>query len=166
MPKSNYDETSIPLEVNIDKDWSKPLVQNEGQGRAHVFRQEVARTVFFAAKQGIPSGAICQITGLSWPTVLKYYKEPLHGGRAEAERIISGSIRKIADNEGGAIKDETQLKACQYILGTQHGWKQTTVNELVGKDGDPIKSEIDVTKLSTSALKELTALSEELDEDD
>ena len=43
-----------------------------------------------------------------------------------------------------------------FYLKTQAGWRETSRTEITGANGGPIEGTIDVTKLSTEALKELS----------
>lgn len=65
---------------------------------------------------------------------------------------------RISLDQGGGDRTilAAGIKAGEKILAYGHGMPSQR-HELTGKDGEPIKSEIDMTKLSTQALKEILA---------
>lgn len=94
--------------------------------------------------------ARCIQGGIDIKTLVKYFREELDTAGIKANAKVGGSMFNKAI--GGDVQ------AQKYWLGCRAGWKETSIQELTGKDGGAIKTEIDYSGLSDSALAELTAL--------
>ncbi|WP_313349369.1 hypothetical protein [Paracoccus sp. (in: a-proteobacteria)] len=68
-------------------------------------------------------------------------------GRAKAVEQVAGKLLDKAQNG--------DLAAIIFYLKTQAGWRETNRMEVSGPEGGPVQT-LDVSKLSTEALKELT----------
>ena len=112
--------------------------------------EEVAKVKLYAGL-GSTQEHIATMIGKSVDTLTRNERmnEALQVGKAETLAKVAGSLVKKALNG-----DTT---SAIFYLKTQGGWKETSVQELTGKDGDPIqvqqvKSDADAfrSKLLTS----------------
>jgi transcriptional regulator with XRE-family HTH domain len=85
---------------------------------------------------GITEEQICQMIGISRPTLIKYYREEIDTGTAKANAKVAQSLYQKATGDGASA-----VTAAIFWLKTRAGWKETIVNENVGKDGGPIQVE-------------------------
>ena len=90
------------------------------------------KTVSLMCAVGIPheSIALCVGDGIDDKTMRKYFPEELKTAKIKANAKIGGSIFNAAMSGN--------MTAASLWAKTQMGWKETNVNEVVGKDGGPI----------------------------
>jgi hypothetical protein len=85
---------------------------------------------------GIPAVEIAMMVGISDETLRKYYREEIDTGTAKANAKVAQSLYQKATGDGASA-----VTAAIFWLKTRAGWKETIVNENVGKDGGPIQVE-------------------------
>lgn len=66
-------------------------------------------------------------------TLQRHCQEDYDAGRGAALGAYAGTLSKKALSGN--------VPALVFILKTQFGWKETSKHELIGEDGDPIKTE-------------------------
>lgn len=83
---------------------------------------------------GLVHAQIAQLLGFSEDTLQRYYREELDSGVAKANAQIGAKLfsKAIAGDTGCLI----------FWAKTRMGWKETSVQEQVGRDGGPIQHEI------------------------
>lgn len=102
------------------------MVVDSHMGVKHRYDPKIASVIFSLASGGVPSPGIIYTVGLTWPTILKFYRDALHAGRAMAEKKIATKVFTLALK---ANSEAVALNAAQFWLKTQAGWKETTVIE-------------------------------------
>ena len=99
----------------------------------HQPNDETRTMVYAMSSVGVPVKVIANAIGLADKTVHKYYQSELDKGHAEANAAVAKSLFRQATGEGkGAVT------AAIFWMKTQCGWKETSVQELTGKDGAPL----------------------------
>ncbi len=91
---------------------------------------------------GIPEADIARVLGVSKPTLRKHCGTELDTGATRANSKVADFLfYGICGGTGKpAFKDErARVTAAIFWMKTRAGRKETSVNELVGKDGGPIK---------------------------
>jgi hypothetical protein len=89
-----------------------------------------------AAAVGILHEDIAKHLHISAPTLRKYFRHELDDGVFKASFKVGGGIYRLATES----KDEKiRLDASKWWSDRRMGWKATTVQENVGKDGGPIE---------------------------
>lgn len=78
--------------------------------------------------------AIAKIMGVCDDTLKKYCSEELDTGKDEIDSKIMGALVKAA--VGG------NTTAQIFYLKTRCGWRETTIQEITGKDGGPLTAVI------------------------
>ena len=87
--------------------------------------EEHSRMIHRLSGIGITHEQICDIVGISKPTLYKYYSEELKLGKAEATEMVAGNLFKVACGN-----DKNSLTAMIFWLKTQAKWKETDVLEV------------------------------------
>jgi hypothetical protein len=109
------------------------------------------KTVELMCSVGIPHEgiALCIRDGIDDKTLRKYFRKELDTAAIVAHAKVGGTIFNAA------IKG--QAWACSLYARTKMGWKETSVSELVGKDGNDIGVTVkhDLSKLDIGQLKAL-----------
>jgi len=82
---------------------------------------------------GVPQEDIGKLVGRSVDWLAKHCREELDKGLAETKAKVGGAIVQAA------LKGN--MTAAIFYAKTQMGWKETTVQEHTGKDGEAIKFE-------------------------
>ena len=107
---------------------------------------------------GIPQDKICLLIKnqntkkpIDGKTLRKYFPDEIATGETKANAQVAGSLFKDATS---CPNDRARVAASSFWLKMRAGWKDTTVHELVGKDGGPIKPKM----LSPSSLPNSTEL--------
>jgi hypothetical protein len=101
---------------------------------------------------GIPQDKICLLIKnqntkkpIDGKTLRKYFPDEIATGETKANAQVAGSLFKDATS---CPNDRARVAASSFWLKMRAGWKDTTVHELVGKDGGPIQTENALTILS------------------
>jgi AraC-like DNA-binding protein len=73
-------------------------------------------------------------------TLRKHFREELDSGKFKIDMVAGGAIvASIKSND-----ERVRLDAAKYYTARRMGWKETTTQEMVGKDNGPIETK-DVT---------------------
>lgn len=88
------------------------------------------RQVEAMAAYGIPQEDIARVVAIDAKTLRKYYPEELATGATKATAKVAENLYRKATGDG-----KESVTAGIFWLKTRAGWKETTVNELTGKDG-------------------------------
>ena len=99
---------------------------------SHVVTEASKKMVFELARLKLTQKVIADLLEISDDTLVKYYKSELKKGEATGEMSVTRKIYDLALTEGNE-------KMLTLIAKTKLGWKETSVSELVGKDGGAIK---------------------------
>jgi hypothetical protein len=86
------------------------------------------------AAYGIPQEEICNVVGVSLPTLHKHYRDELDTAMSKANARVAESLFKKATGDG-----TQSVTAAIFWLKTRAGWKETVVNEHGGIGGGPIQ---------------------------
>jgi hypothetical protein len=92
-------------------------------------------------------------------TLRKHFREELDSGKFKIDMVAGGAIAAAMKS-----KDErVRLDAAKYYTARRMGWKETTTQETVGKDGGPVQTQ-DVTarELLASRIAGIAARNEEI----
>jgi len=100
----------------------------------HQPTDESRRQVEALSGYGMPRERICDVIGVSWPTLLKYYDRELALGDAKA----LSQIAKAAFERGVIDKDTSMLI---FLCKTRLGWRDVQRVENTGPNGGPIQIE-------------------------
>jgi hypothetical protein len=110
-----------------------PKAKGKGQ-TPHEPTTAMRKQVEALAAYGIPQEDICNVVGVSKPTLHKYYRDELDTAIAKANARVAESLFKKATGDGTAA-----VTAAIFWLKTRAGWKETVVNEHSGPGGGPIQ---------------------------
>jgi transposase len=77
---------------------------------------------------GITEEQICQMIGISRPTLIKYYREEIDTGTAKANAKVAQSLYKKATGDGA-----NSVTAAIFWLKTRAGWKETVKQEITAE---------------------------------
>ena len=109
----------------------------EGAGRPAFEPTDVERKQVEALSgYGIPHEQIAVLVrdGISADTLVKYFAKELTAGKAKANSQIGQTLFKKA------VSGDTT--AAIWWSKTQMRWKETTQHEVTGKDGEPVKVDL------------------------
>jgi AraC-like DNA-binding protein len=112
-----------------------------------------------ASAFGLTQPQIAAQLGMDEKTLRKHFREELDSGKFKIDMVAGGAI--VASIKS---KDErVRLDAAKYYTARRMGWKETTTQETVGKDGGPIETK-DVTarELLASRIAGIAARIEEV----
>lgn len=123
---------------------------NLGGRPEHEATQERREIVKLHAMIGTQQEVIADILGIDAKTLRKHYREELDLSLAKANAVIGGSLFNKA--KAGDITAQI------FWLKTRARWRETNVVEHTGPEGGPVQ--IDASKLSAEAMRELLAASE------
>lgn len=87
------------------------------------------------AGYGIPIAQIARVVGVCENTLRSYYGDELGVGATKANaKVIKSLFRKATGDGQGAVA------AAIFWAKTRCGWRETTVTEMSGPDGGPIRT--------------------------
>jgi hypothetical protein len=89
-----------------------------------------------ASAFGITQAEIATQLKISEPTLRKHFRDELDGGAFKANMKVGGNMYGLTQS----ADEQVRLRACQWWTSRRMGWKETSVNEQVGKDGGPIET--------------------------
>jgi len=102
---------------------------------------------------GITQEQMAALLEIDVDTLVKYYRKEIDQGKAKACASIGSSFyQKAKDGDTAAMIWWTK---------SQMGWKGEKVIDHTSSDGSMTPKSLDVSKLSTGALKEIMALNDE-----
>ena len=114
-----------------------PVPVNKGGRPPHEPDERTRGIVESAAAFGITQDDIATHLGIGGDTLRKHYRKELDEGVFKAHMRVGGVILDLALRS----KDETvKFRAASFYAARRMGWKETTTQENVGKDGGPIET--------------------------
>lgn len=116
----------------------------------HEPTKEGRELVKLHAMVGTQQEVIADLLGIDPKTLRKYYRAELDQSLAQANAVIGGSLF----NKAKAGDTAAQI----FWMKTRARWRETNVIEHTGPEGGPVQ--IDASKLSAEAMRELLAASE------
>jgi hypothetical protein len=123
------------------------------------------------ARYGIPQLEIARAIGITQPTLHRHFREELDTGATKANTQVGEVL--FATIIGSTIPGRTpitdgraRVAAAIFWAKTRMNWRETTVHQHTGKDGDSIK--IDARATLSDAIARIVASSakKSSDEDD
>lgn len=99
----------------------------------HVPTDEKRAIVRALAKYGVRQHDIAVQIGVTTGTLVKYYRDDLDAGMAEAAEGLAKTAYQMAM--------DGDVRMMIFLLKTRLGYKETTRVECSGPDGEPIKTE-------------------------
>jgi len=88
---------------------------------------------------GIPENEIAVAIGISEPTLRKHFKTEIDVGMTKVKLNVGSFIVNSILGRDGGIKDErSRATLAIFFAKTRMGWKESVLNENVGKDGGPL----------------------------
>ena len=101
------------------------------QGKEHIPTDESRKLVRNLSAVGIKYVDIAHKLDITDDTLRKHYKGELEDGRIDANASIGQTLFQQAKNGN--------TSAAIFWLKTRAGWKETSITEITGEDGGPIK---------------------------
>jgi hypothetical protein len=80
--------------------------------------------------------------GIQEKTLRKHFRRELNGGKFKVDMLAGKTVTELMKDKDARVR----LDAAKYYTARRMGWKETSVNEQVGKDGGPIETK-DVSAL-------------------
>lgn len=99
----------------------------------HIPTDEKRAVVRALAKYGVRQHDIAVQIGVTTGTLVKYYREDLDAGMAEAAEGLAKTAYQMAM--------DGDVRMMIFLLKTRLGYRETTRIECSGPDGEPIKTE-------------------------
>ena len=88
-----------------------------------------------ASAFGLTQSQIAAQLKMDEKTLRKHFREELDSGKFKIDMVAGGAIAASMKS-----KDErVRLDAAKYYTARRMGWKETTTQETVGKDGGPVQ---------------------------
>jgi hypothetical protein len=100
------------------------------KGQEHP-REELRNQIKLMAAIGIPHTQMAGVLKMSAETLHRCYKDDLEYGASSANTVVGGKIFEAAKRG--------EQWACTLWAVRRMGWKETSTQELTGKDGGPIE---------------------------
>jgi predicted transcriptional regulator len=89
-----------------------------------------------AAAFGLTQADIAEQLGIGEKTLRKHFQDELSGGKFRVDMIAGKTVVELMKSRDERVR----LEAAKYYTARRMGWKETNVNEQVGKDGGPIET--------------------------
>jgi hypothetical protein len=103
-----------------------------------------------ASAFGITQAEIANQLGVDEKTLRKHFRVELNSGKFKVDMTAGNTVVELMKSRDERVR----LAAVKYYTARRMGWKETNVNEQVGKDGGPIEtkdvSAIDVIRARIS----------------
>jgi hypothetical protein len=103
-----------------------------------------------AAAFGLTQADIAEQLKIDEKTLGKHFRDELSGGKFKIDMLAGKTVTELMKSRDERVR----LEAAKYYTARRMGWKETNVNEQVGKDGGPIEtkevSAIDVIRARIS----------------
>jgi hypothetical protein len=101
-----------------------------------------------AAAFGLTQADIAEQLGIGEKTLRKHFWIELNSGVFKANMKVGGNMYALTQSSD----EQVRLRACQWWTARRMGWKETNVNEQVGKDGGPIETK-DVSAIGVNRAR-------------
>jgi hypothetical protein len=95
-----------------------------------------------ASAFGLTQADIAEQLGIGEKTLRKHFRAELNSGKFKLDMIAGRTVAELMKDKDSRVR----LEAAKYYTARRMGWKETSVNENVGKDGGPIETK-DVSAL-------------------
>ena len=89
-----------------------------------------------ASAFGITQAEIATQLKISEPTLGKHFRDELNSGKFRVDMTAGRTVTELMESGDERVR----LEAAKYYTARRMGWKETNVNEQVGKDGGPIET--------------------------
>jgi hypothetical protein len=89
-----------------------------------------------AAAFGLTQADIAQQLKIDEKTLRKHFRDELSGGKFKVDMTAGKTLVELMKSRDERVR----LEAAKYYTARRIGWKETNVNEQVGKDGGPIET--------------------------
>jgi hypothetical protein len=89
-----------------------------------------------ASAFGVIHADIAAKLKISLPTLYKHFREELDEGKFKVDMLAGKTIAEMMK----VRDDRVRLDAAKYYSARRMGWKETSVNENVGKEGGQIET--------------------------
>jgi hypothetical protein len=103
------------------------------------------RQVETLAGYGIPEAEIAGLIGIDPKTLRRYYRQELDHGHTKANAKVAENLFRKATGEG-----RESVTAAIFWLKTRARWKETTVNEIAGVQGQPLEQVHEIRRIIVS----------------
>ena len=114
---------------------------------SHKATDDSRRQVEAMAGYGMPEASIATAIGIDAKTLRKHYRHELDIGHIKANSAVAQSLFRKATGDG-----PQSVTAAIFWAKTRLGWKETMVNELIGKEGSNPVPETDNRQLARAIL--------------
>ncbi len=94
----------------------------------------LCRQVEAMAGYGVPEIDIARVLGIDPKTLRKHYRDELDTGHVKANAKVAENLYRKATGEG-----REAVTAAIFWLKTRAGWKETSIHEVGGSDGGPLR---------------------------
>jgi AraC-like DNA-binding protein len=89
-----------------------------------------------AAAFGLTQADIAEQLKIDEKTLRKHFRDELSGGKFKVDMTAGKTLVELMKSRDERVR----LEAAKYYTARRMGWKETNVNEQVGKDGGPIET--------------------------
>jgi hypothetical protein len=103
--------------------------------RGHVPDPIARRQVEALAGYGVPEIGIAGMIGIDPKTLRKHYRSELDFGHVKANAKVAENLLRKATGDG-----RESVTAAIFWLKSRARWRETSVHEISGRDGDPIET--------------------------
>jgi AraC-like DNA-binding protein len=85
---------------------------------------------------GLTQADIAQQLKIDEKTLRKHFRDELNSGKFKVDMLAGKTVTELMKSRDERVR----LEAAKYYTARRMGWKETNVNEQVGKDGGPIET--------------------------
>jgi hypothetical protein len=89
-----------------------------------------------AAAFGLTQAEIAEQLNIDEKTLRKHFRVELSSGKFKVDMLAGKTVTELMKSRDERVR----LDAAKYYTARRMGWKETSVNEQVGKDGGPIET--------------------------
>ena len=130
--------------------------KNKGPGRpAHQPTDKTRAEVRALSSFGQPQTDIAGYVGISDKTLREHYRDELDNAAMRANAAVAAKLHNAA-----TLKEHTapSVTAAIFWAKTRMGWKDTSIHELVGKDGSSLMQRASLAGMTDADLDALEAI--------
>ena len=89
-----------------------------------------------AAAFGLTQADSAEQLKIDEKTLRKHFRVELSSGKFKVDMLAGKTVTELMESRDERVR----LDAAKYYTARRMGWKETSVNEQVGKDGGPIET--------------------------
>jgi AraC-like DNA-binding protein len=89
-----------------------------------------------ASAFGLTQADIAEQLKIDEKTLRKHFRDELSSGKFKVDMTAGKTVAELMKSRDERVR----LDAAKYYTARRMGWKETNVNEQVGKDGGPIET--------------------------